>query len=466
VPAVDNLKTADLVVRGGVIRPFDFDDSCWASMAVRNGAVIAMSSDADGLDELVGLATRTIEASGQTVLPGCFDTRNHMLHTALDADAVQLAGCSTIAELVDAVRSAAASTPPGAWIVPFKGWHESNLVAERLPTRHELDAAGSEHPIALRRGGHAMVANTVTLDHASLNEETADPPGDTLEPERAGVLIERLAFAAISALLPPVDRDEWARRLRDQCSVSVHDTGWLSVRSDVMIRLDPGLGFDGMRAELERWDARTNLGDAKLRPHGVKIFLDGGIEGAAMIEDYDNQPGHSGHLFLTTDQIVELGEFVSSNSASLSLSSTHCRGFSGRTWSRTGLTGAPTNHFSFANRPRPERWTPREATATLHPSIRCFRSGAGAQEVPHLGVFVAKIMGSTAGRPSGSTPWPARIFSEIYTGEHLQWGSTLTACSSTPIRCRVMSATSPTSDPRSLPSGDESFIERRTSQTD
>jgi len=334
---VDNLKTADLVVRGGVIRSFDLDDSCWASMAVRNGAVIAMSSDADGLDELVGPATQTIEASGQTVLPGFFDTHNHMLHTALDAGAVQLAGCSTIAELVDAIRSAAAATPSGAWIVPSKGWHESNLVEERLPTRHELDAASSEHPIALRRGGHVMVANTVALDLASLNEETPDPPGGTLEREQTGaltgVLIERPAFAAISALLPPVDRDEWVRRLRDQCSVyntrgitavrdpgiyrneflvyqAAHDNGWLSVRSDVMIRLDPGLGFDGMRAELERWDARTNLGDAKLRLHGVKIFLDGGIEGAAMTEDYANQPGYSGHLFLTTDQIVELGEFA------------------------------------------------------------------------------------------------------------------------------------------------------------
>ena len=306
-------------------------------MAVRNGGVIAMSSDADGLDELVGPATQTIEASGQTVPPGFFDTHNHMLHMALDAGAVQLAGCSTIAELVDAIRSAAAATPSGAWIVPSKGWHESNLFEERLPTRHELDAASSEHPIALRRGGHVMVANTVALDLVSLNEETPDPPGGALEREQTGaltgVLIERPAFAAISALLPPVDRDERVRRLRDQCSVhntrgitavrdpgihrteflvyqAAHDNGWLSVRSDVMIRLEPGLGFDGMRAELERWDAQTNLGDARLRLHGVKIFLDGGIESAAMTEDYANQPGYSGHLFLTIDQIVELGEFA------------------------------------------------------------------------------------------------------------------------------------------------------------
>ncbi len=333
MPAVDNLTTVDLLVRAATIHTFDGAGSGLASIAVRDGLIVALSAEPDGLDGLVGASTRCVDASSATVLPGFFDTHNHMLHAALDSGAVQLAGCTSIDDVIHAIGAHAAATEHGQWIVPSKAWHESNLAERRLPTCVELDRASSTHPIALRRGGHVMVANSMALRLAGLDDTTPDPAGGTLERDDSGkltgTLIERPAFAPISRLLPVIERKQWAERLRAQCQAynargitAVRDPGiyrdellvyqdardrdWLTVRSDVMIRLDPGLGYDGMRAELARWDARTNLGDSKLRLHGVKVFLDGGIEGAAMSDDYANQPGYKGHLFLEVDQLAEL----------------------------------------------------------------------------------------------------------------------------------------------------------------
>lgn len=331
--AVENLTTVDLLIRAATVQTLDGDGSTAASLAIRDGLVVALSSEPDGLDDLVGPATECIDSSGATVMPGFFDTHNHMLHAALDSGAAQLAGCASIDDVVESIRSQAASLGVGHWIVPSKAWHESNLREARLPTRDELDRASSTHPIALRRGGHVMVANSMALRLAGIDESTSDPSGGTLERDDSGrltgVLIERPAFASISRLLPVVERAEWADRLSAQCRTynargitavrdpgiyrdellvyqDVKDRAELTVRSDVMVRLDPGLGYEGMRAELERWDARTNLGDSTLRLHGVKIFLDGGIEGAAMSEDYANQPGYKGHLFLAVEELVEL----------------------------------------------------------------------------------------------------------------------------------------------------------------
>lgn len=332
--SVDNLLTADTIFDVGVVYLFDGTGRTVGSLATRDGRIVAVGDD---LNSLAGPETTVIERPSAVVMPSFFDSHNHMLHTAVDIEAPDLSRCRSIREVLATIAEAARAQPAGTWIVPAKGWHETNLEEGRLPTAAELDRASMDHPVALRRGGHVMVANSKALDMAGIDSDTPDPPGGTIERDGAGrptgALIERPAFAAIYSMLPSPDRSTWVERLATVCrrynqvgitSVrdpglypnellvyqEARDRGLLTVRTEAMIRLDPASGFAAMKEELYRWDARSGLGDDLLRLNGIKIFLDGGVEGAAMNDPYANQPDYSGHLFLEPGQVVELGDIA------------------------------------------------------------------------------------------------------------------------------------------------------------
>lgn len=330
-----HLTTADLVLRVGAVHAFDGTGRVWRSLAVRDGVIVAVAAERQELDGLIGPGTAVVDDQGLVALPGFFDSHNHLLHTGIDLEAVQLGGARSIDDLVLILRAATQCAPTGAWIAPSKAWHESNLREGRLPTAAELDGAGDAHPIALRRGGHVMVANRRALALAGITRDTPDPVGGTIERdahgEPTGLLVERPAFGAIDALLPVATARARAEGVRRACAAynargivavrepgvyageirayqDARDQGWLTVRSHVMIRLDPGAGFDGMMRELMRWDIRTGFGDDMLRLDGVKIFVDGGVEGAALVEPYASDPSYRGHLLLDTAQLSALCE--------------------------------------------------------------------------------------------------------------------------------------------------------------
>lgn len=329
--AVANLLTADRVLRVGALHPFDGTQDVYRSVALRDGAIVAVGEQPDACDDLVGPHTFTADLGDCTVLPAFFDTHNHMLRAGPDAAALQLRHAGGIEELVAAIRHTAGAVPAGQWIVPSRSWHESNLAERRLPTAAELDRATDRHPIALRRGGHVLVANTMALRRAGIDASTPDPPGGTIvrdgDGRPTGVLIERAAFAAISAQLPtPAFQDQLAS-LRQICLAysargigAIRDPGVqddeflvyqtarerheLTVRSTVMLRLLPEWDVQRMVAEIERWSVRTGFGDDMLRLGGVKVFMDGGVEGGALREPYASDPGYRGHVFLSVDDLA------------------------------------------------------------------------------------------------------------------------------------------------------------------
>jgi predicted amidohydrolase YtcJ len=67
------------------------------------------------------------------------------------------------------------------WVLTSIGWHESNLVENRLPNLAELDATALGHPVLARRGGHLAVVNSAALEAAGVGGATPDPPGGRFE---------------------------------------------------------------------------------------------------------------------------------------------------------------------------------------------------------------------------------------------------------------------------------------------
>jgi predicted amidohydrolase YtcJ len=286
------------------------------AIAIKHGRILAVG-DTASVRALAGPATEQLDLAGLTVLPGFYDSHNHMRGTGLNFLAVDLAGTRSIADLLAALAARAAITPAGEWVVASSRWHESQLAEQRFPTRAELDAAVPNHPVFIPRGGHNRVANSLAFARAGIADDTPNPPGGTyVRDARTGALtghvIGRPAFARIDRAMPrPTPEQEDAalravvRAYHAAGITSVLEPGleppdfagyqrlWaadaLTVRLGIMLRVAPGT----TEADLERalagmrgFGFATGFGDEWLRLSGIKVLADGGVEASYLRQPF------------------------------------------------------------------------------------------------------------------------------------------------------------------------------------
>jgi predicted amidohydrolase YtcJ len=175
----DGQRHADIVVKAAAIHSMasarEAEARVHRAMAVRDGHVVALSTERDGADELIGSATAVIDDPGLTVLPTCADTHTHLLFAGRAASDVQVADARDLGEFLDLIRRRATVIPAGQWIRTASNWHELTLAERRLPTRQELDSAAPDNPVLVKRGGHNDVANSMALRLASARSGTPRP---------------------------------------------------------------------------------------------------------------------------------------------------------------------------------------------------------------------------------------------------------------------------------------------------
>ena len=116
-----------------------------------------------------------VDCGGQVLLPKFVDAHCHILPTGLDLLKLDLSGCTTHEEVLDAVRDRVASTD--GWVLAVQ-YDQTKYPGGRHITQTELDSISGSRPILLRHyNGHASVANSAALAAAGVNEETPDPNG-------------------------------------------------------------------------------------------------------------------------------------------------------------------------------------------------------------------------------------------------------------------------------------------------
>jgi predicted amidohydrolase YtcJ len=303
---------ADAVLHNGIVRTMDDAGTVADAIALSGDRVLATGSSAAML-ALRGPGAVTFDLRGRAVLPGLIDSHNHLLSTGLNLDAIDLSGMRTVADVLDAVRLRAGSTPPGEWLVTSSRWHETQLQEARFPTRHELDAAAPAHPVLIRRGGHNIVANSAALHLGGVDSTTPDPPGGTYvrrDGDLTGHVIGAPAYARIVSRIPAPDESQMVEAIAAASSrfaaaglTGVIEPGLsqdqiaafhrakaqraLAVRAVLMQRLAPGMSAgDRERAELQFSNLPTPDEDDLLRTGGIKIVADGGVETNFLREPY------------------------------------------------------------------------------------------------------------------------------------------------------------------------------------
>jgi predicted amidohydrolase YtcJ len=312
-------QSADMVVTGARIYTVDPKRPTASALAVKNGRIVYVGDDAS---DYLRAGTPHIDARGATIVPGFIDSHAHMEGLGDELETFDLREARSVSEVVAAVRRAAAGRKPGEWI-RGRGWDQTNW-GGRFPTADALAGATPDHPVFLSRvDGHAAWVNRKTLDLADIDAKTADPPGGKIlrgaNGEPTGVLIDR-AQELVTRKIPPATAEDTRRRIARaaaECArvglTTVHDAGIsaqalaayrsLISQGKLPIRVYAMIGGDGALWR-EYLDREPEIGE-RLTVRCIKLVADGalGSRGAALFAPYSDDPGNSGLLILSREDI-------------------------------------------------------------------------------------------------------------------------------------------------------------------
>ena len=330
---------ADLVLRNGKIVTMEAAHPTAEAMAVRNGVILVVGSDAD-VKALTGPKTRVIDLSGKLAIPGFIEGHGHFMGVGQYRMNLNLRNARNWDEIVAMVAAAAKTTPPGAWILG-RGWHQSKWDktpapnVQGFPVHADLSKVSPNNPVRLTHAsGHASMVNAQALKQAEISGKRSNPAGGEIlkdaQGQPTGLLQERAqqlldpAYNAYKSKMSAAELEAEARKeielATDEClangitsfqdagsSLQTIDlfrkeaeAGELRLRLWVMIRD----GYNSLTKNLARYRI-IEAGDRRLTVRAIKKQMDGalGSRGAWLIEAYSDLPTSTG---LNTEPISDI----------------------------------------------------------------------------------------------------------------------------------------------------------------
>lgn len=314
-----------------------------------------------------------IDGGGKNVLPGLTDAHGHVLglgELKLQAD---LRDTTSIDDALARVRKHIAANANARWVIG-RGWNQVLWKERRFPTARELDAVVADRPAVMTRvDGHATWVNTAALKVAGITAATPDPSGGQIVKDASGqptgVLVDT-AEELIEKHIPSATDAETKRQLlaamNEAASLGmtgVHDAGIdehtyglyreLGAAGRLPIRIYAMLRDSPESRRIMQSGPRLPEYDDRLQMRAVKAWADGalGSRGAALMEDYSDQPHHRGLMMYTREQMQELATLTSSKGWQLNV---HAIGDAGNRLVLDTLETMLTKEQRHALRPRIE----------------------------------------------------------------------------------------------------------------
>ncbi len=202
--------SADLVINNANIHTMDAKRTIASSIAMLNGKIIAVGSDAD-TKSLIGPKTRVINAGGKLVIPGFNDAHVHFMGTGEQLSSVDLRSAKSPEEFVQRIKDFAAKLPKGRWILGGQ-WDHENWTPNNLPTAAMIDAVTPNNPVFINRlDGHMAVANSLAIKLARVNKDTKDVVGGMIVRDAAGNpagVFKDAAMSLVQKVIPEASFDQ------------------------------------------------------------------------------------------------------------------------------------------------------------------------------------------------------------------------------------------------------------------
>ena len=297
------------------------------AIAIKDGLVVEHGS----IDHITNRYAEfeQIDGNGKTMLPGLIDAHAHVMGLGVRELDVNVAGIRTLEETVETVRRFAEENPDREWITG-RGWNQVLWDENEFPSAADLDAVVPDRPVYLTRvDGHAAWANSRAMELAGINRDTPDIQGGVIlrddNGDATGIFVDA-TMRYLRAVIPERNEQDYELALELALGemakygiTSVHDARtnleeWalyqafadearLTARIYAMIA---GTGdiFDKMAVN----GPINSYANDLLALRSVKISSDGalGSRGAALLEDYSDEPGNRGLLFFSQDELNQM----------------------------------------------------------------------------------------------------------------------------------------------------------------
>jgi predicted amidohydrolase YtcJ len=304
---------ADLVIVHGHVWTVDPRNSRAEAVAVHDGHIVAVGSDAE-IAKWVGPATKRIDAQGKSVLPGFIDAHVHFRSGGGEISGVHLRDANTPQEFARRIGEQAKKLAKGEWMLGGT-WDHELWGGTPLPSHDWVDALTPDTPVFVSRyDGHMAMANALALRLAGITRETEDPPGGTIVRGKDGNptgLLKDAAMNLVYRIIPPPSEEQLLRMVQAAMAearrfgvTSIHD---ISATEDV--RAYQTLADRGELTlriysitPLPQWQApatagiRAGFGNDWIHLGALKGFADGSLGSTTALfeKPYDDAPETSG----------------------------------------------------------------------------------------------------------------------------------------------------------------------------
>ncbi len=334
-------SAADLVLRNGKIVTLDPATPNAQAIAITNGKVVAVGTNAQITREIQP-STKVIDLAGRLAIPGFIEGHGHFTGIGQMKMSLNLRDAKTWDAIVAMVAAAARESKPGEWIVG-RGWHQEKWDVKPtpnvngFPVHDALSKVSPNNPVLLTHAsGHAAFVNAAAMKAAGITRDTPNPDGGEITKDAAGNPIGLLNEKAQGLVQSAMNRDLERRTLAErevneekQIDLAAQEciskgittfedagspaavierferrasAGTLPLRMWVMLRESNALvARDAPRLRM------IGFGDNHLTVRAIKRQIDGalGTRGAWLLAPYSDLPSTSG---LPTESPADIAE--------------------------------------------------------------------------------------------------------------------------------------------------------------
>ena len=317
---------------GGKIYTMQEENQLTEAVFTSDGKIIELGSLRTLEEKYENEIVSWMDLQGRTMLPGLIDSHMHLIGHGERLIRLDLSSCLSKEDVFHAVKQYAQSLEEGEWLIG-EGWNENLWEGSDPIIATELDEVVPNLPVILKRVcRHALVANSLALKAASINENTENPPGGVIEKDVFGKpngVLKDQAQELLFAVLPDISEVYIKKALR----AAIKDAYRLGLVGAHTEDLNYYGGYEktyqAFKQVIEEEDKlfRAHLlvhhevvddmkktgqyflsGSEWIEFGAMKIFSDGALGGrtALLSHPYADDPSTSGIAIFTQQQLDEL----------------------------------------------------------------------------------------------------------------------------------------------------------------
>ncbi|MWV42335.1 amidohydrolase family protein [Paenibacillus sp. HJL G12] len=154
--------------------------------------------------------TEVQDLNGGVMFPGWVDSHMHLIGHGETFLKLQLGGCTSLEQVLEAVRMQTELLPEGMWVIG-EGWNENEWKNSEGLERKSLDLVAPKHPVLLRRVcRHVIAVNSAALEAGGIHENVPDVAGGLVGRNADGKLngiFKELAQELVLSAVPGVTEE-------------------------------------------------------------------------------------------------------------------------------------------------------------------------------------------------------------------------------------------------------------------